>query len=412
VLTQPSDPSQICTVSDDRGILDGEDVTSIEVSCVDCVNDSDCTSGYCAENRCLEPTCDDGVQNGDETGVDCGGTECQSCGAIVVVAGGPSQTVTASWSAATEWISAGTPTPVLSAPAVAFSGDEAVAVVRSTADTLRSMSWSDGDWTAPEDVGVGVRSEVAPALASGGGGVHLVYLDKESIAFRASEWTGTWSPTAEIGPESLVDGSLAGTSDGALFAFIDGEDERLYTRQLSQGSWKSSELRADDAASGIPPSIAGFAAGASALLVYPDEDGLIHYMVWTGGVWSASAVIEGTETVYPIALAANDDGSAAVAWVDLDDDLYYSVFDGADWSVPELLALDVTGLPALAPGLEPQRFEIVYIEEDLDVGEDDEIIVTSNVTHQQLRLGEEPSEAARIVVSTEDLDSVGIATKR
>jgi len=25
------------------------------------------------------PTCDDGIQNGDETGVDCGGTACPSC---------------------------------------------------------------------------------------------------------------------------------------------------------------------------------------------------------------------------------------------------------------------------------------------------------------------------------------------
>jgi hypothetical protein len=35
------------------------------------------TSGGCGD--VVEPTCDDGVQNGDETGVDCGGSNCPAC---------------------------------------------------------------------------------------------------------------------------------------------------------------------------------------------------------------------------------------------------------------------------------------------------------------------------------------------
>ncbi|MFC0603351.1 immunoglobulin-like domain-containing protein [Winogradskyella pulchriflava] len=42
-----------------------------------------------ATNFCLgsqpEPTCDDGIQNGDETGIDCGGTFCEPCSATDVV---------------------------------------------------------------------------------------------------------------------------------------------------------------------------------------------------------------------------------------------------------------------------------------------------------------------------------------
>ncbi len=42
-----------------------------------CTDGSDCTSGICNEDgTCAPPSCDDGVQNGDETDVDCGG----SCG--------------------------------------------------------------------------------------------------------------------------------------------------------------------------------------------------------------------------------------------------------------------------------------------------------------------------------------------
>jgi hypothetical protein len=40
-----------------------------------CENDDDCESGRCDAGTCQPPaTCDDGVQNGDETDVDCGGT--------------------------------------------------------------------------------------------------------------------------------------------------------------------------------------------------------------------------------------------------------------------------------------------------------------------------------------------------
>jgi hypothetical protein len=42
-----------------------------------CLNNADCTvsvSGFCGTNHtCVAPSCSDGVQNGDETGVDCGG---------------------------------------------------------------------------------------------------------------------------------------------------------------------------------------------------------------------------------------------------------------------------------------------------------------------------------------------------
>ena len=49
----------------------------------DCFSDGDCVSGFCDDNSntCQQPACDDGVQNGDETDVDCGG----ACGSSCVV---------------------------------------------------------------------------------------------------------------------------------------------------------------------------------------------------------------------------------------------------------------------------------------------------------------------------------------
>ena len=46
-----------------------------------CLQDEDCVSGVCdVENMvCLEATCLDGVTNGDETDMDCGGPDCPDC---------------------------------------------------------------------------------------------------------------------------------------------------------------------------------------------------------------------------------------------------------------------------------------------------------------------------------------------
>jgi len=45
-----------------------------------CVSNYDCVSAFCdpVTNKCLEPLCDDGIKNGVETDVDCGG-ECDGC---------------------------------------------------------------------------------------------------------------------------------------------------------------------------------------------------------------------------------------------------------------------------------------------------------------------------------------------
>jgi hypothetical protein len=46
-----------------------------------CLTNDDCAEKYCPEDKkvCVTPTCTDGVQNGDESDVDCGGTKCPKC---------------------------------------------------------------------------------------------------------------------------------------------------------------------------------------------------------------------------------------------------------------------------------------------------------------------------------------------
>lgn len=43
-----------------------------------CVESEDCESNYCADYVCAEASCEDGILNGDEDDIDCGGS-CEAC---------------------------------------------------------------------------------------------------------------------------------------------------------------------------------------------------------------------------------------------------------------------------------------------------------------------------------------------
>jgi hypothetical protein len=68
------EPDNVCSRCDD-GVKNGDE---IDIDCGGscplcpgtCNIDADCPGGYCWEGLCAR--CDDGIQNGDETGIDCG----------------------------------------------------------------------------------------------------------------------------------------------------------------------------------------------------------------------------------------------------------------------------------------------------------------------------------------------------
>ena len=75
-----------CPICED-GVLNGDE-SDIDCggSCPlcpiggDCDGPSDCGSGVCDAGSCVAAaSCEDGVENGDETGVDCGGPACEAC---------------------------------------------------------------------------------------------------------------------------------------------------------------------------------------------------------------------------------------------------------------------------------------------------------------------------------------------
>lgn len=58
---------------------DGGGIVCLDGACVECLTGESCASGICeASGACAAPACDDGVMNGTETDLDCGGS-CSPC---------------------------------------------------------------------------------------------------------------------------------------------------------------------------------------------------------------------------------------------------------------------------------------------------------------------------------------------
>ena len=70
---------QCVACNGDADCLDGTCVEHVCVPADECSGANDCASGVCIDGACHDAACIDGVLNGDETGVDCGGA-CPACG--------------------------------------------------------------------------------------------------------------------------------------------------------------------------------------------------------------------------------------------------------------------------------------------------------------------------------------------
>jgi hypothetical protein len=78
----PPEPAGVACNQDGGSLCDGFGV------CVECLSGSDCASGVCQQAQCVSASCVDGVKNGGETAIDCGGA-CAPCadGLACTVAG-------------------------------------------------------------------------------------------------------------------------------------------------------------------------------------------------------------------------------------------------------------------------------------------------------------------------------------
>jgi hypothetical protein len=327
------------------------------------------------------------VQNGAETGVDCG-PGCVPCPAVLLLAGGapgPSGVLAGAYPPGGTWSSmslAGTTAEV----AVAFvptTGD-GIGVVRSTApaNKLQYTRLSATTWSALQPINSD-SAQGQPALIAVGNTAHLVFWNlnfkHDHEAWSAGAWTAAAQPVTPLGSAVQPCGpnapALALLGAEVSVVFVNGNCtgalNHLLGTDLVGGVWQATKDVASDPAydAAQRPAIAALVGTPELVVAYVPQG---TQQIWSAhrssGVWSAPAMIANGLTNDPIALAPLASGGAVLAYRGTDaggGKLYTATFTGAAWSTPvgaftPNVVIGTT--PAVARGVGTAKAELAYVD--------------------------------------------------
>jgi hypothetical protein len=353
--------------------------------CVECNSGAQCASKVCTGHACATPTCSDAVQNGAETGVDCGGP-CPACPAVLVLAGGapgPNGVLAGVYTPGGTW-SATPLAGVTAATAVAFvpgTGD-GIGVVRanSPADQVQHTRWNGGTWTPLAALNTDA-TQGRPALAANGNKAYLVFWDA-SFKYQTEVWSaGAWSTTAQpvtpmgtamqpCGPNAPA---IAPLGSEVSVAFVNGNCggalNHLLGTDRTGGVWQASKDIASNpsfAAAQRAALSASTGAGPELVTAFVQQGtSQILAATRTNGTWSTPAAIANGLSDDPVALAPLADGGVVLAYRGTDGKLYQATYTGGSWSAPAAPIspnVTVAAPPAVARGVGSARAELAYVD--------------------------------------------------
>ncbi len=341
-------------------------------ACVECLVGGDCPSGVCvqATNTCAAPTCSDGIMNGMETGVDCGGPACAACSTLLTLSRTASGLATSSFDGNTQvWTFGTLSSTAVSRPVVVSvpAEDYAVGLWQGTSDALVYAVWEGGGWSSPGALGPAITTRAAPAATALGADLVTLFHGQDFKHYLATWSNGAWLAPEPVGTPSDHSfgphpGAVAAVGSELVVLYADGGAANdLYARSRSGGTWSAPSLVATGVDFNLRPALS--AGGLGALTAaWVRQDGVILYAARQGGVWSAPAELPGASTPGDFALGTDGMGQAAVAFRGHDGHLYISVYLAGAWQPPQQLAAGVTGEPALAPGVGGAVAEILYVQ--------------------------------------------------
>jgi len=369
-----------------------------------CTSSDQCASGYCygAPTTCQANSCGDGVMDGDETGVDCGGPVCAICPTVLLIGAGASGSVGAelhpttgqngTWSATTSLAA-----PSVSDLGVAFTGSgpvsTAVGVLRYTQmgasldQALVFATWApgaatlSGTWVPFAAVGSTVTTREVPAVTGSAGTAFVSFQGNDYNLYFAEYQAGAWSPAAEaVGAGTVATPAgiaVVGTTPTvAYFAHT----TNYATAEDRATSWQTAitlDTLASDTSFVATPSIVAMNGGtATELMAFiRQSDGGILFATRSGGTWSTTASVPGATApasatygpVERVGLAALSGGGAIVSWRDrTTNGIYYSLYTAGVWSASPIPYSNpnivVGAAPAVAHGVAGATAEMAFVE--------------------------------------------------
>jgi hypothetical protein len=322
----------------------------------------------------VTPTCMDGVQNGTETGVDCGGPACPPCagpGSVVILAGGPSGLIGTVYNPGTEMATT-TSLPGRTVDAVSLvplPSGQMLGAYRFTElgnpqdNQLQYTTLTASTWSAFTTIG-SVQSRSALYL-SGTQGVYQGLMDYKYyyLSFASGSWSAP-EPVGAIQSFGPVGAALASRGSDATLLFANGgSSNHLYAQDRTGGAWSSALDITGSNDFNIVPSVVAPAQGAELLAVFVQSNGgQVAYATRSAGTWSAVAPIAGATSADRVGLVALAGGHAAAAYRGTDGNLHVTMYDGASWSAPVQAAAGISGAPAVSAGIAGASLEVAFVK--------------------------------------------------
>ncbi|MFZ4578070.1 MAG: hypothetical protein ACOYOB_06680 [Myxococcota bacterium] len=342
-----------------------------------CKGNGDCASLSCKLGHCQAPSCVDGLKNGDEEGVDCGGS-CNMCPSLFLLAGGANSFGARLMKGGTwEKTDLGVPTVDGVGLALLSAGGSGTVVgaIRYTKlqdpldNTLQVTMYADHVWSQPKILAAGITTLSAPELVALTGKVQVAFHGLDHWYY-FSEFNGNvWSPVETIGSPvqyGPVGPALASKSGVTTLAFLDGASSNDLKVIDRSASWGAAKYVGNGLNFSLSPAAVVPTSGPDLMLAAVKPDQQIVHSQRTSGTWT-SAPLSSAWTTHRVAMAA-DNGQVALAFRGQDGKVYVTVWASVSgqWTVPATVGstpATTKTTPAIAKGIS-SGWELAWVATD------------------------------------------------
>jgi cysteine-rich repeat protein len=330
-------------------------------------------------NACKSPTCADGVQNGLETDVDCGGALCGICPSVILLAGGTaSGMLGGSFTVNTGWTF--TPLAGVTVDGVALtmtSDNKGVGLMRFTElnnpkdNQLLYTTWNAGVWAPFVQTTPTATTRSWPSISATNTTAQALFQGQDFKHYYTSFTGGVWSAPQDSGGFGPNAPDIAALGDNAIMMFHDGGGNPVNSvsfRERNGGVWGNQSLLSTLFDINVPPEVLRLNGGTGDLMALwmGNTNSQYRWSRRVNGVWSASQIITGTSVNGRAAAIALPFGAVGMVYRGTTNGgRFRSVaFNGNTWSAIKTLpgdpALVLNGSPAVAFGVGGVVAEAVF----------------------------------------------------
>jgi len=389
---------------------------------------SDCQSGYCAANTCQTPSCTDGIKNGTESDVDCGGMSgmvtCPACALLMfggdtgryMVASLPVDTMGPMWSATFSNTVRSDAPVALTMPNSAYG----VGIIRDTqaSNKLRYVKWTNGVWGSVTDVD-SMNSLVtfgALSLGSSEGQALAAYREDTTKKLFYSRFDGTtWTPLSDLAhtltstnTSAALVPTIAGLPGGEAwmaYSEVNGANHEVTVRARVAGSWSGPTVLSLTVNTAVTPRVISLTNGELMVAYITSSSvGVKTRRRNAAGTWLGETAIPGgtlanMSTSANIALAPLPNGGAVIAYRNASNNRpMFSIWNGTTWTNPaEASADSVATSISVSRGMGGLLIELAYVDS-----------TSNNAKHTRYN-GTTWTPPATLGGTNDDLDTISIA---